>query len=157
MSLTEARLNGLAADLNRVRQDVAAIRDIVRTCMIGVRIPAIHERELLRMTRELHPHVGMLRLRLGAIAGDIPQLSRRAHRGASSSAHGHLGNIRGTLPIVERELEQCARELRAVSGEIADIFNSPTRTASEFTGAPFELLDLALELVTAALIKWRQV
>ena len=155
MTPTELQLRQIEYDLRLVRSQVASFRDAVRTCVIGIKMPVVDERALLRTTAELHPKLASLRLRLDAMSAQIPQLSRRTHRTGSTSAFGLLGNARGMLPIVERELQQCHTELRAAHAEIKSVLDSPTRSSSEPTGGLMELFDLALDLIAKALQRWK--
>jgi hypothetical protein len=156
MSLLDARLVAIHGDIHRARIEVLAFRDILKTCMIGVRIPAAHEHALLRMTAELHPKLHSMRLRLEGLRSEVPELSRHTPRGDSASAHGHLGNIRGNLRLLQQELAQCERELREASAEVSARLNDPLRTPSLPSGNPIEILDLALALITMVLHKWKQ-
>lgn len=155
MSLVDARLASLVKDLLRLRTDISVFRDRIRTAGIAIRMPGIDDRELLRSTSAVKAELGMLRLRLERIASQIPELSRHAHRRRSTSAFGHLGNIRGTLPLVEKELAALEIELRSVHESVVDVMNDPRRTSSVPSGGLAELLDVVIELTARILERIR--
>jgi hypothetical protein len=155
MSLTEARLTSLGRELLKIRNEIAVLRDEVRTAAIAIQTPASHERELLRSTSVIKAKLTVLRPRLEEIAAQIPDLSRRTHRGGSTSAHGHLGNIRGNLPLVERALGELETELHAVQTAVLGVMNDPQRTPSLPTGELSEIVEMGLELVTKLIERFK--
>ena len=148
MTLTDARLAGLNNELLRIRAQIGDIRSVIRTCAIGVGIAGIHDRELLRMTSQLHPKLAALGPRLKEISAQVPELSTKTHRSGSSSTHGALGNLRGTLPLVERDLGELERELKTVHTQVEGLMNDPRRTSTAPGGGIVELIDTTLELIT---------
>jgi hypothetical protein len=104
----------------------------------------------------MHAKLAALQERLEGIAAQIPQLSRATHRSGSTSQHGHLGNIRGTLPIVEKELQECQSELATAHAEVLGIMNDPTRTSTEPTGGLAELLELGADVLAKIIARWKK-
>lgn len=156
MTLTDARLLSLNHELLRIRGQIGDIRNVIRTCAIGVTTPGIHDRALLQMTSQLHPKLAALGPRLKEISAQVPELSTKAHRSGNTSTHGALGNLRGTLPLVERELDGLQRELRTVHAQVMTLMNDPKRTPSAPSGGLGEIIDMTLELITLVLQRIKQ-
>lgn len=156
MSLIDARLSSLIHELSRLRAEISFFRDSVRTIGIAIQSPVMDDRELLRRTAIARARLDALRPRLENIAGQIPQLSRATHRRGSTSSFGHLGNLRGNLPVVERELEMLEGELESVQAKVLEVMNDPLRTSSTPTGSVIELLDLAFTLTRMVLEHFRR-
>ncbi len=85
------------------------------------------------------------------MAAQLPQLSAQTHRSGSTSSHGHLGNLRGTLPLVERELTELQEELKTVHGQVQGVMNDPRRTSTIPSGGLQEAIELGIELITMVL------
>jgi hypothetical protein len=160
MTLTDVRLSGLNNDLLTMRRQIADIRNQLRTYSIALGTPAGHEREILLETAKLHPKLKAFGPRLKEIASQVPELSTKTHRSGNTSTFGHLGNLRGTLPLVERDLTELQRELKTVHGQVDAVMKDPRRTASPAAGADAgavvlltQALDTTLEIVTWA-VEW---
>jgi hypothetical protein len=156
MTLTDARLASLNQELLRVRTQIGDIRSVLRTCSIGVNVPGVQDRELLRMTSQLHPKLAALGPRLKEISAQVPELSTKTHRVGSPSTHGALGNLRGTLPLVERDLAELQRELKTVHGQVQAVMNDPRRTSTVPSGGLGDVIDMTLELITLVLQRIKQ-
>jgi hypothetical protein len=156
MTLTDARLAGLNQELLRIRMQIGDIRSTIRTCSLGLNVPGVHDRELLRITSQLHPKLAALGPRLKEISAQVPELSTKTHRSGNTSAFGALGNLRGTLPLVERDLAELQRELRTVHGQVQAVMNDPRRTPTAPSGGIGELIDTTLELITMVLQRMKQ-
>jgi hypothetical protein len=156
MTLTDARLFSLNNELLRIRGQIGDIRSTLKTVAIGVNVQGIHDRELLRMTSQLHPKLAALGPRLKEISAQVPELSTKTHRAGNTSTHGALGNLRGTLPLVERDLAELHRELRIVHGQVEALMNDPKRTPTVPSGGLFEMIDTTLELITLVIQRIKQ-
>jgi hypothetical protein len=156
MTLTDARLSGLNNDLLRIRGEIGQIRAILRTTSIGVGVPGIHDRELLRTTSQLHPKLSAFGPRLKEISAQVPELSTQTHRSGNTSTFGALGNLRGTLPLVEKDLADLHRELKTVHGQVQAVMNDPKRTATPASGGIQEMIDMTLEIVTLAIERFKR-
>jgi hypothetical protein len=138
-----------------MRQQIAGIRSELRTYSIALGTPAGHEREILVQTAKLHPKLTAFGPRLKEIAAQVPELSTKTHRSGNTSTFGHLGNLRGTLPLVERDLAELHRELRTVHGQVDAVMKDPKRTSSPVSGPDAatvvlltQAMDTTLEIVT---------
>jgi hypothetical protein len=156
MTLTDARLAGLNQNLLRMRGEIGQIRATLRTVSIGVGIPGIQDRELLRTTSLLHPKLNAFGARLKEISAQVPELSTQTHRSANTSTFGALGNLRGTLPLVERELADLHRDLKTVHGQVQAVMNDPRRTSDVPTGGIQEMIDMTLEIITMAIERFKR-
>jgi hypothetical protein len=156
MTLTDVRLLNLNNELLRIRGQIGDVRNVIRTCAIGVNTPGIHDRALLQMTSQLHPKLAALGPRLKEISAQMPELSTKTHRSGNTSTHGALGNLRGMLPLVERDLSELQRELKTVHGQVLTLMNDPKRTASPPSGGLGEIIDMTLEIITLVLQRIKQ-
>ncbi len=156
MTLTDARLVSLNHELLRIRAQIGDVRNVIRTVSIGVNTPGIHDRALLQMTSQLHPKLALLGPRLKEISAQVPELSTRTHRSGNTSTQGALGNLRGMLPLVERDLSELQRELKTVHGQVLTLMNDPKRTPTVPSGGLGDVIDMTLELITLVLQRIKQ-
>jgi hypothetical protein len=156
MTLTDARLAGLNQSLLRMRGEIGQIRAILRTTSIGVGVPGVHDRELLRTTSQLHPRLTAFGPRLREISAQLPELSTQTHRSGNTSTFGALGNLRGNLPLVEKDLADLHRELKTVHGQVQAVMNDPKRTSTEASGGIQEMIDTTLELITMTIERFKR-